>query len=262
LSVFFLTFCASPHCGAAQIWAGLNATQFSYKELGNGVHESIENGLLPFFLLGYRTWTVPGHVLQIKSEFLYDGSTDFSGTDATTAENISATDFHRFYDIEVRYDVDMKMGFWVFAGLGRRMWDRTLSYGAGYREVYQWNYLSVGVRGNIIEDLAHWRLGWEVALKPTFGGQLEVYFSETLTDGQDSGFSLGARTGQRGALSAEKLEAYFLGLRPRIEFWLEQTEIGASNWVFNGTPAINNQVQEPSSRTLQLGLLISAKKDF
>lgn len=151
----------------------------------------------------------------------------------------------------------------VFAGTGLRVWDRFLSYGTGYREIYRWSTLPIGARGWFARpDGLKWLFGWEVAIRPMLWGTLDVKFSETFPNGADSGLALGNRTGFRLAVPVESSWDLGWELRPKFELWYDQSEIGESNLVFNSTPAINGMIREPSSITRQIGLLLSLRRDF
>lgn len=260
--VVFSLFAVAAH-GASSAWLGLHLHNFDYEERSATRDRSREKGVMPLFEGGYRTVLAAGHALQLRAQVVYGGATTYTGTDFTTYAAISAQDVHNIYDLDARYEGLTPWGFWIFAGFGWRQWDRFLSYGTGYREIYRWTTAALGARGWMpgIEGTS-WHVGWEVAVRPMLSGTLDVLFSETFTAGVDSGLSLGLKTGYRLAVPVESSRSWVWEARPRFELWYDQSEIGQSNTVFNGTPAINGFITEPASINRQFGVQLALKRDF
>lgn len=248
---------------ASSAWVGLHLHDFDYEEKSSTRDRSREKGVMPLFEGGYRSVLAAGHAVQLRGQLVYGGATTYTGTDFNTFAAISAQDVHNIYDFEARYEGLMPWGFWFFAGVGWRQWDRFLSYGTGYREIYRWTTASLGARGwaPALQG-GPWQIGWEFALRQMLTGTLDVLFSETFTSGVDSGLALGLKTGFRLTIPVESSRSWFWDARPRFEVWYDQSEIGRSNTVFNGTPAINGFITEPASMTRQVGLQLALKRDF
>lgn len=259
-----LTFSVSGGAAWAQthyeLAFGLNVTRFDYKEELNPPLKSAEKGIffIPF---------VKGKAFlpQLNSSFLnaelersttveseYDGST-------LTGVPVKEKNFHVFTRAEIDFYAQLASGFYLYLGYGYRSWDRFLSGGSGYREFYQWNYMPVGVLvefplGPVVEA------GVDVAYLPMSNGKIDIIFSETVVNGDDTELTLGNKPGWRVRvpLKIKRDEKYSLQVTP----WYEFSEIGASEWEFNSTPGLNTIIQEPASKTQQYGAYLGISLHF
>lgn len=243
---------------AAEYGLGLNYFNFDYSEELAANQKSHESGNLLGFAGGIR-WPLPtmgsGTVLEIEGEGVFEGSTNYEGTTFSGTGNAFATDKQTIYRFETRLSRSLSESIGVHAGLGYRYWNRYLTFGTGYKEIYSWYTLPVGLSYQVV-----WSSALSVCFDFTysfmFNGKIKVIFSETVINGDDSEMSLGSRPGYR--LKAPISYRFDQKFRIEVSPWYERSEIGESNSAVNNTPQSGGgtvgSIREPSSHTDQYGV--------
>lgn len=237
-----------PSWAAARVFhAGLHAVSFDYREDLPSPLRSRESGILPLLELGLSFEPDPGLFLRGTWLSTYRSGTFYEGSNLSTNENVSATDVNDMHHAELRLAKKLS-DLSLSAGLAFDEWNRYLSYGSGYREIYRWWTLIAGA--SVPLDFAP-GLSLEGAVLLMNGANLRVIFSETVTNGEDSTVSLGNRVGFRVGLPYEFVwRDNSWTLTP----WVQATSFGESSFVDNSTPGLGGRLREPASQTRQFGL--------
>jgi len=243
----------------SEVLFGVNVTSFDYEEELAAPLKSTEKGT---FFIPYVQGKVfvPGlnrSFFNLEIEYsgrvqsLYDGSDRFGAP-------IVVTNNHVFFRAETDFYWNFRPYFYIFAGYGYRYWDRYLSSGTGYKEIYTWGYYPVGLLYEVpISD--QFSFGVDLTYVVMTDGKLKVIFSETVSGGDDTDLTLGNKPGYR-----IRFPLQFHPAQSRFSYqimpWYEGSEIGASEFVFNAT--IGGPIKEPASRTIQYGILLGLKAQF
>jgi hypothetical protein len=243
---------------------GLNLISFSYEEELAAPAKSTENGTIAALSATIKTSASglgANGFVDFNGEATINANTTYDGTSLSTGSAASATDQHTFVRLETNAYLSVSDNIFLHLGYGYRYWKRYLTYGSGYREVYTWSYIPLGflISQNISPTI---RMGFDYSYRLMMSGKIQVLFSETVTNGEDSNLDLGNRPGYRISFPVDfSLKGYMkFQLRP----WYEHTEIGESNSVVNNTPYANPDgsgilglIHEPSSKTEQIGLMFT-----
>lgn len=242
--------------------SGVSSYHFDYKEdlpFREDTQKQLKSTeaatvMAPFVKVKYILNDLGGYLIgQIQ------GGSVASYFDGTTlnGDPVVDTNYQIFIRGEVNFFKEVSPFLYAYAGLGYSYWNRFLSGGPGYREIYTWGYIPLGVRYDLplSKDLL-WSL--DFSYRMMFGGQVVVIFSETVAGGDDTTLTLGSRPGY-------KLQSPFeMILNPnwKIFFgpWHEVSEAGASNFEFNQT--VNSDIQVPDSKTVQTGMEMGAMYRF
>lgn len=246
---FFLG--ASPSL-AFEMKVGASMTQFDYREIISGSGKSHEAGWFPALEVGAR-WEPPawnGGALSLDWTSTYNARTTYYGTNLATGSDITDRDVHTFHRFEGTFEHKVSEIGTFYVGLSYDRWDRFLAYGTGYREIYQWWTLPVGARFPLVFHRGSWLL-IDLAARPMIAGSMRAIFSETFAGGEDSDFTLGNELGFRIRLP---YEFYGDGWRFNVGPWFETYRFGASGWVYNATPGIQQNMREPASETVKTGI--------
>lgn len=195
----------------------------------------------------------------LKTEFDYSGTvtSDFEGTNKRGVA-VEHENGHLFWRLETDFYFRTPLGVYLYAGAGFRYWNRFLSGGSGYTEIYSWTYFPVGLMYEYPFSEAV-TAGVDFSYRLMSSGKIEVIFSETTTNGDDTTLSLGNRPGYKLQFPVKwKLPLATTGHQYLLKFIpsYEYSEIGQSDAKFNSTPSINSEIYEPASRTHQYGLLL------
>lgn len=231
---------------------GLSAATFDYREDLPSPAKSRETGWIPYLELGGR-WTPAswgGSAFSLDWTSTYNTQTTYLGTDFNTHQGVTDRDSHTFHRLEGVFEIAATETTTVYFGLSYDRWDRFLAYGTGYREIYEWWTLPVGIRFPIVSHRGSWWL-LDLAIRPMVSGSMRAIFSETFPDGDDSNLTLGNEIGWRIRLP---YEFYGDGWRFDIGPWFETYRFGQSPAVYNSTPGIAGYVREPASQTVKTGL--------
>lgn len=190
-------------------------------------------------------------------------NSNFTGTTMTGAPS-SSTNVQIFVRGEADLYVELQPQIFGYFGLSYQYWNRFLSGGTGYREIYTWWVFPVGLRfEKQISSKWHW--AFDVSYRTMFGGEILIIFSETVVNGDDTLLTLGNRPGYKVQSPFEMKIDSNLGLV--INPWYEYSEIGASNFKFNRTVKTPDSpegsfIQEPASRTVQIGVTTGVTYQF
>lgn len=243
---------------ASELMAGLNIYDFDYKEMLEPPLKSTEKATVFAPMIGFQTplaggpsfFRITGEISgSTKSRF--DGSTQ-SGTPVTD------TDYLSFFKTEGNFYFAATPNFYFYTGLGYFYWDRFLSGGAGYREIYTWYTMPVGFLLEVpVTPSIQW--GLDLSYRMMSNGKIKVIFSETIINGQDTTLTLGNKAGYKIQMPVRIQLAspqYSLVIAP----WYESSEIGESNFEYNAT--MNGFIMEPASRTYQFGVATGLTSTF
>ncbi|MBX3033701.1 MAG: hypothetical protein KF865_07210 [Bdellovibrionaceae bacterium] len=254
--MIFLVSCSAQARQGAVVTAGLSLAQFDYvEEISNG-GASEEKGLMPFLELGYRAPLGESWELDLRFLGALQAKTDYSGTELNSGQKITAQNEHGIMDFEMLLSVFAAERVRIFGGGSVRRWDRKLTYGTGYREIYLWWTATLGGALWVGQgDL--WDFWVEAAVRPMISGSVNAILSETVVNGEDSTLNLGTRVGYRLRLpwAMEIQPATLLVVAPFYEI----NGFGESAPVYNATPGIQREIKEPSSHTTQTGLSLSLR---
>lgn len=246
--LLILAILLSAEAHAARLSAGLSLVNFEYEEESDTGDRSHEKGIIPFVDLGARFPTpVWETVAELSLRSTINAMTNWDGTDFNTMKSVGAKDLHTMHHLEAVIARDFGSAG-VYAGAAFHSWDRFLAYGSGYREIYQWTTLPLGLRLKVGDS------GWEIdaAFIPMISGSLNVILSETIRNGDDTMLTLGSRNGGRikGTKSFSWLERVWI-----FSPWVESSAFGASQ---SRTNATLGEIHEPASQTTLIGVTLSA----
>lgn len=261
LSVFFIQ-----SSRATELGAGLSLTSFNYEEDITPPGKSKESGLIPI-LFGYlaggagtanpNTGGFGPFGWRLEFEGILEAQTNYDGTTLTTNAAAAATDKNTFMNMRALAVLPVNNNLYIYGGVGYRYWNRYLAYGTGYREIYTWSYLPVGFRCSFNDANSQIRVSLDGAYNYMTSGQIQVIFSQTVTSGDDTTLTLGAKPGYKVSLPIDiKLSGnnFRLSMTPYFEY----SEIGKSDTKYNSTPTSGGgslgYIQEPNSKTSQYGL--------
>ncbi len=230
---------------------GTRYTTFKYEEELASPAKSTETATYPSLMAEARLFVMDNTYFQVSYEDAKNVNSHYDGAALSTGAPVQGTDPLSFRTIEGTFVIALGPVS-GYMGYGNRKWDRFLSGGSGYREIYTWNYSSVGFqfwfsRGTPFE------VAFDTCLRTTNGGKIKVITSETVSGGEDSQMSLGSRKGYR--LSVPMIyhhESFAFSASP----FYELSQIGESNVVTNATlaPTPGTGIQEPGSHTHQYGI--------
>jgi hypothetical protein len=242
-----------------ELSAGINVTSFDYKEELDAPLKSTEKGtfFIPFVQGKLFFHNLNESYLKFFGEYsgnvvsTYDGSTELGVP-------VKGTNDHAFFEFETDFYWAVIDNLYLYSGVGFRYWNRFLNGGSGYREIYTWGYLPVGIRLDLpISET--FLLGIDVSARMMFGGKIQVIFSETVTNGDDTELTLGNKAGYKIQIPM-KYQPSQSNFNYQLTPWYEASQIGASDVRYNATKA--SLIQEPASKTVQFGAAISAARSF
>ena len=255
---------ASPAFAQTTLVAGINYRNFDYREDLRAPLKSTEKAdvFAPFVKVQLPVTSLQQSFVQLYGEMSGNVNSHFDGT-TQLGTPVTDTNTLAFADFDALFFWNLAPEFFVQAGAGYHYWNRFLSGGAGYREIYSWFYAPIGVlyQRHVSNNLS---VGVDLTYRLMFQGQIKVIFSETVTSGNDSNLTLGDRPGYRLAIPLEySFDNSKLGLQ--LSPWYEYSEIGASEYTYNSTPTTTGPlgyIQEPSSKTQQMGLMLGMTAEF
>ena len=236
-----------------------------YEEDIDPPQRSTNSGWLPgmYLDLGYRKNN--GLYLRFSGSYA-SGDLAYDGSDQNGTAIYFSNDPQKFYRFEANVGYVFQAGpntsLVPYIGYGYRYWERgeaNPSIG-NYREVYDWHYLSLGIR--IEHDLnSRWRVGIAAAANIMFMGRMKVSLSELDSGYNDPAFNLGDRIGLRITVPIR----YALTGNWSVTGtpWYEYSPIGASDMellTYRGTG--KSLVMEPSSTTTQYGFDLGIAYSF
>ncbi len=257
LSIWGMVFCFSLTLSAYELEIGTNLRSFDYKETLPDPYKSEESVQFVSLILGARkAWTTSALSLRWEGRDLVESQ--FDGT-TLSGRPVTATNFLGFYDLGIQYEyfIDSEWSFLI--GGGWHHWNRFLTGGSGYREIYSWYFWDLGFQWDYyqIED---YLLRVEAHVQQMLNGKIQIIFSETNTNGDDSVLNLGNRAGYRvefPIVKAIKMTPWQLKMVP----WWAFSEIGESNSAYNRTELSTGtlgNIHEPASKTTEYGVKFSA----
>jgi len=237
---------------AFEFGLGIDYTYFTYQEILAAPAKSTETALFPEFVALGRMYFYNDSYLQFRADIGRDVQSQYDGTAFDSGQAVQAIDVLQFTNLELDLYWSLTPRAQIYVGYGERTWNRFLSGGSGYTEVYQWDYTPIGlyVAAYKTEGM---EFGVDVSVRPTLNGTINVITSQTYTNGQNSTMNLGSKTGYKLMLPARfNYKEWAFIATP----WYEHSEIGQSNLVSN-TTLVQNQnagILEPDSKTDQYGL--------
>lgn len=256
--LFLSIFVCLPLASAMEAEVGYSFKSFDYKEDLPAPLKSTESavvlapyGQLKFFTSeDVRSYFLLNAELAVYAQSKYDG-TNFSG------EPAAGNNTHHFFDTSADYYLQVVENFYLIGGLGYHYWDRFLSGGSGYREIYSWGYYNLGIAyrhafSNRLEFAP------EFMLRQMFMGNIYIIFSETVENGDNTSLPLGNKLGYflKFPVHYQFAESVVkLAIKPFYAF----SQIGSSEIKYNSTPTANGRlgnIQEPSSRTHEFGVQV------
>jgi hypothetical protein len=231
---------------------GVNAYSFDYQEDLPSPKKSTEKAtvFMAFFDGKIFVPSLGGQsFLKFESEISPSTASQFDGT-TQTGVPVQDTNYLTFLRLEGDVYWEAAANTFLYSGLGIRYWNRFLSGGTGYREIYTWGYVPVGVYVQIPlnPDLT---LGFDASYGFMFNGEIKVIFSETVSGGDDTVLKLGNRGGYKFQVPVKyqfSKSQFGIWINP----WYEYSEIGSSDIQSNQT--MGGLIQEPASRTIQYGV--------
>ncbi len=244
----------------AEVAVGTRYTSFHYKEILTAPAKSTETVTYPSLLAEGRVFIAPKTFFQFSYEDAQKVNSNYDGASLTTGAPVTGTNPISFNTMELSGYFAVTDFLSLYAAYGMRKWNRFLSGGTGYREIYTWNYLSLGAQYWMALSPAL-DFGVDLCLRQPSGGKIKVITSETFSGGEDSTMNLGAKTGYRLALP-------FIWHVDRVSVtgapFYEISKIGQSNVVTNATlaPTPGTGIQEPSSETVQYGVELTLAVGF
>lgn len=233
---------------------------FNYSEVWPAPQKSDEYGFIPGLALAYtyRGYTIP---LFARASFEYTGSpTNYEG-DLNKADGTFeplANNTHNWFrrlELLGGYSFRLARQFTLtpYTGYGHRSWTRQLSEPGGYREAYTWNYIPVGVRGDLQIGRSI-NLGLNLALRLMIGGSIAI---DGIVD--DPTMDLGNKVGGRFALPATFRISQHWGFE--LEPWYEFSGISeGEHHLVAGTA--NKRIWEPESSTSIFGTSLTVQYGF
>jgi hypothetical protein len=233
-----------------EVGAGLNYDDFRYKELCTPSDSESAN---------FSAWLAEARIypgtdmtnLQVKYSAATNVPSNYVGASLLTGAPQTAVDTLAFTTYEADLYVALTHWFVVYAGAGHRTWNRFLSGGRGYTEIYSWNYSPLGVQIWFGGRESKWSVALDASLRPTSQPTIKVITSRTFPNGQDSQMDLGTSTGYRFSIPIKLQEKYWWAM---TEPYYEHSSFRQSNAVPNSTLAgANQEIFEPNSKTDQIG---------
>jgi hypothetical protein len=240
---------------------------FNYNEDVPSPLKSSESGWLPGFrgVYGFDGNTgsfyavAIGEYTQAKTD--YDGTTQNGTSLKLTSKNtFTRGEFNLGYKIKNIGGSTFELI--PYSGVGYRYWERLIgdTDPRGYREVYTWWYIPVGVKAELgIDD--SWRIGCDISARIMFNGNINFDFASSDPSLNSPTAQLGNRLGVKASIPFE------VALSPEfvLKFgpWYEYSAIGSSNEVIvtqNDAPVA--YFQEPNSTTNQYGVDVGVKWEF
>lgn len=236
---------------------------FDYNEDLPSPYQSREVGFIPSYRaeLHFFPWGRDGIDLSIAAESVILATTKYEGSELESGRPVTHTDIHSIHDITVEAMIPLTSRWSLIIAETYHYWHRYLAYGTGYHEVYSWFIFELGARVQLTQGPVAWAA--TASVRPTHNGRIDINFSDYVQAGENSRMDLGARTGFRLKGDADILLQ--TGWIFRLTPWYEQSSIGASDRVYNGTPTTNGPlgfIYEPASTTQQIGLGILLLRDF
>jgi len=251
--MFALLQLASPLTFAKSFSFGLGTSyeNFAYKETLTAPAKSSETASFPMWLLEAKIFA-PDNLshLRLRYQFAQNINSNYDGADLNTGAPVTGTDILSFTDYEADVNLAFTNNIFFYIGYGYRVWDRFLAGSPGYREIYHWSYMPIGLV--LWLGSPSFNYGVDVSMRPTTGGTIDVITSGTYANGQDSTMNLAPKTGYRFAIPFQwQLDPMMIGFIP----WYEHSEIGQSNSTTNATlaPGANQVIVEPNSKTDRYG---------
>jgi hypothetical protein len=246
LQMIFITFSFSLHA-APRITFGSSLVFFDYKEILPEPQKSSEAGSFlrveaavstPLVISGSRGYTRFGLSPRVQ--------TQYEGTVLQTNDPARSTNTHTLIDLEAgamyRFDP-----YWALsAGVYYENWNRFLSYGSAYREIFELYALPFGVHFAQDKHIENRGLVLGAEIVPQLSSQMKVIFSETIQNGQDDMFLKAKTTGLR--FTAQYKFKFGLG----IKCIFEKSASGESSNKFNATPGLNSEITSPASQTQKI----------
>ncbi len=235
---------------------------FDYKEDMVPPSKSTNEGWLPGAFISYtfKKNSVFYHRFYVHyaaAEITYDGSTQ-TGTPIKFS-NDPQKFFKLQWDFGYPWAIRDNFVLTPYLGLGYRYWERGETSYPNYKEVYTWGYIPVGLRIDYdIND--KWRVGGNVAANFMFGGNMKAYLSELSRGAPDLDFSLGNEVGWYAELPVTYriTNNWALTAAP----WYEYSTIGRSDTKYFRYGGSLYSAYEPSSKTNQFGISLSADLSF
>ncbi len=265
LMAVFLLFQTGTAFAANEIVGGLNYRNFDYEEDLRAPLKSSEksNFFAPFIKANLGLPNLGESFISLSAEYSGNINSTFDGTDLNGVP-VKDNNALSFTDIEGLFYWNFSPGFFAQAGLGYHYWNRFLSGGSGYREIYTWYYMPIGIlyRQQINPQF---RIGVDFTYRLMFQGQIDIIFSETVTNGNDTTLTLGNRNGYKLQFPMQYL---FTGTRfsAAVTPWYQYSEIGESDFKYNSTPKSGGgalgYIQEPSSKTQEYGVVLGVAAGF
>lgn len=236
-----------------ELGIGTRVTNFSYKESIDPPGMSTEAATFATLIAQAKIYAPDGlSHLALIYEAANGVPSVYAGTDLNSGASVSSTDVVSFTNYEIDLNLALSSAFSVYIGYGYRVWNRFLSGTPGYRELYSWFYMPIGVR-YIFGQETSFSYGVDLSVRPTNGGTISVITSETYTGGQDTTMNLTPKTGYRLGVP---IRWHWDTLSVQATPSFEHSEIGQSNTAANATLNTNsgNLIYEPNSKTDQFGL--------
>lgn len=263
--IFIFLFLAWP-APAAELFLGASYHYYNYRETVPEPAKSTERGWI-FIPRGEVSVPLPGgaglasEAHHLNAQFEYSGIvyTTYDGTFNDAAYTpVVTTNRHLFWGYEATFNFKVLPGFFLRAGYGSKTWVRILTAGTEFKEIYSWNYLPLGARFLIFKQ-DKIEVEGDFVYKIMSDGKIQVIFSETVLNGDDTTLTLGNMPGYRVAAPVT------YRIQPQLSIvatpYLEQSAIGKSNTGYNRTQTSSGDlgfIYEPESRTTQFGLLVMA----
>ncbi len=251
-AIVFLLAGETGRAASVELGLGVNYEYFSYQEQLASPAKSTETAVFPSLVGLARIYVVNDSYLQLRAEYATNIQSQYSGTALTSNADVETIDPLAFQNYEADAYISLTERFYLYVGYGYRHWNRFLSGGLGYREIYNWYYTPVGAQFWFVKDPG-FEFGLDASIRPTSNGTIQVITSATQPNGQDSQMNLGQTTGYKVMVPTRfRYGSWSLLLTP----WYEVSSIGQSNLVTNSTlsPQANTGILEPSSNTTQFGL--------
>jgi hypothetical protein len=242
------------HAGALSVSAGGSYELYSYREHLTAPQKSTETAYVPSAIVSAQWYLGDGQdsrrsYLRFRYETCRSIASTYDGSDLSTSAPVTATNLLAFDTIEAAVYLPLSASFGGYVGYGYRIWNRLLAGTPGYREIYRWYYMPLGLqwwwsKTGIMD------FGVDISVRPTSRGVIEVITSQTFPNGKDSSMDLGAKTGYRIAFPIRNFfNPWMIELTP----WYERSEIGQSNSVANSTLGGAQEIFEPASTTDRFG---------
>ena len=234
---------------------GLHYRLFDYAEKVDAPGKSTEKGFLS--ILGLEAQSFPNPEIPItyfvKFEISPEQSSTYDGTTQAPAFTPVTSDNKQIFiggEILASYPILKTMT--IDFGFGYSWWQRKLISGTSYKEIYSWGFLEIGMSQMLFQN-SNWNVLIAGLIKPTFFNQLQVIFSETVTNGADTILSPGSKIGYRlrVPIQYQISNEQYLKFIPSIEV----SGFSRSDSKFNST--LNKTIFEPESQTTQTEIYIA-----